>query len=160
MIKINAELISSIEKKAAASPRKRSMHIFHKTMDDTLQRMINSLQPGTYLRPHKHEDPDKREVFIALTGKFVVIEFDEKGNIRDHMILDPRTNEYATEVDERAFHTVICLEPNSSAYELKDGPYNPIDDKNFASWAPKEGEKGCDEYNHHLLKQLNIVVNY
>ena len=75
MIKINAELISDIEKKATSSPRKRSMHIFHKTMDDTLQRMINSMQPGTYLRPHKHEDPDKREVFIALTGKFVVIEF-------------------------------------------------------------------------------------
>ena len=57
MIKINAELISDIENKASSSPRKRSMHIFHKTMDDTLQRMINSMQPGTYLRPHKHEDP-------------------------------------------------------------------------------------------------------
>ncbi len=134
------------------------MYIFHKTMDDTLQRMINSMQPGTYLRPHKHEDPDKREVFIALTGKFVVIEFDAKGNIRDFMILNPTTNEYAAEVDARVFHTVICLEPNSSAYELKDGPYNPIDDKNFASWAPKEGDKDCDNYNQKLLEQLDLKI--
>ena len=160
MIKINAELISDIENKASSSPRKRSMHIFHKTMDDTLQRMINSMQPGTYLRPHKHEDPDKREVFIALTGKFVVIEFDENGKIRDHMILNPTTHEYAAEIEERVFHTVICLEPNSSAYELKDGPYNPIDDKNFASWAPKEGDEGCEEYNKKLLEELNIKASY
>ena len=136
------------------------MHIFHKTMDDTLQRMINSMQPGTYLRPHKHEDPDKREVFIALTGKFVVIEFDDKGNIRDFMILNPSTYEYAAEIEEKVFHTVICLEPNSSAYELKDGPYNPIDDKNFASWAPKEGDVGCDEFNKKLLEELNIKITY
>ena len=120
-------------------------------MDDTLQRMINSMQPGTYLRPHKHEDPDKREVFIGLTGKFVVIEFDEVGNITDHMILDPSTMNYAAEIDARVYHSVICLEPNSTAYELKDGPYNPIDDKNFASWAPKEGDDNCKEFNQKLL---------
>ena len=158
MIKINAELISDIQNKASSSPRKRSMHIFHKTMDDTLQRMLNSWQPGTYLRPHKHENPDKREVFIALTGKFVVIEFDDTGNIRDHMILDPFTKEFAAEIGERVFHTVICLEPNSTAYELKDGPYNPIDDKNFASWAPKEGAKGCEEFNQKLLEQLGLEI--
>jgi cupin fold WbuC family metalloprotein len=128
-------------------------------MDDTLQRMINSMQPGTYLRPHKHENPDKREVFIVLTGKFLVIEFDHEGNIRDHMILDPDTNQFAAEVNARTFHTVICLEPNSAAYELKDGPYNPIDDKNWAPWAPKEGDEGCEAYNQQLLKQLKINIS-
>jgi cupin fold WbuC family metalloprotein len=160
MIKINQELLQSQEKKAAESPRKRAMHIFHKTMDDTLQRMINTMQPGTYLRPHKHEDPDKREVFIVLTGKFVIIEFDDEGNIRDHMVLDPKTNQFAAEIDARVFHSVICLGPNSTAYELKDGPYNPIDDKNWASWAPKEGDVDCDDYNQKLLQQLNIKAEY
>lgn len=160
MIKINQELISEQEKKASESPRKRAMHIFHKTMDDLLQRMINTMQPGTYLRPHKHEGPDKREVFIVLTGKFVVIEFDNGGNIRDHMILDPSTKQFAAEIDARTFHSVICLEPNSTAYELKDGPFNPIDDKNFANWAPKEGEKNCNEYNRNLLDQLNIKTTF
>jgi cupin fold WbuC family metalloprotein len=156
MIKINAGLISMMEEKSAASVRKRSMQVFHKTMDDRLQRMLNSMQPGTYLQPHKHENPDKREVFIGLTGKFVVIEFDDSGNICDHMILDPSTNEYAAEIDARVYHTVICLEPNSTAYELKDGPYDPLDDKDFASWAPKEGDDNCGAYIRQVLNKLNI----
>ena len=37
------------------------------------------------------------------------------------------------------------------AYEIKDGPYNPIDDKNFAPWAPKEGSEDVPEYIERLL---------
>ena len=156
MIKIDSTLLNEMAAKARVAKRKRAHFTFHKSDDDTLQRMLNSMQPGTYLQPHKHENPDKREVFICLTGKMVVVEFDETGNITEHMVLDPTTKNYAAEVAQRTYHTVICLEPNSIAYELKDGPYYPIDDKNFASWAPREGDEGCEEYNRKILRDLNI----
>ncbi len=158
MIKIDKNLLMEIGDNSGKAKRKRAHHTFHKTDSDLLQRMLNAMQPGTYLQPHKHENPDKREVFIALTGKLLVVEFDESGFITDHMILDPAKNEYAAEIAPRTFHTVICLEPNSIAYELKDGPYNPIDDKNFASWAPREGQEDCDDYIQKILGQLNIQI--
>ena len=158
MIKIDANLLNEMADKARAAKRQRAHYTFHKSDDDTLQRMLNSMQPGTYLQPHKHEDPDKREVFICLTGKMLVVEFDEKGNIAEYMILDAGSKEYAAEIAPRTYHTVICLEPNSIAYELKDGPYEPIDDKNFASWAPKEGDEGCDEYNRKIINSLQISI--
>jgi len=37
---------------------------------------------------------------------------------------------------------------------VKNGPYSPLDDKNFASWAPKEGEEKCRTYMEKLVKQL------
>ena len=158
MIKIDTNLLNEMAVKAKSAKRKRAHYTFHKSDDDTLQRMLNSMQPGTYLQPHKHEDPDKREVFICLTGKMLVVEFDEKGNIAEYMILDPETKNYAAEIAPRTYHTVICLEPNSIAYEIKDGPYEPIDDKNFASWAPKEGDEGCDEYNRKIINSLQINI--
>ena len=142
--------------KSKVASRKRDHFRFHKLDNDSIQRMLNAMQPGTYLQPHKHENPDKREVFLALTGKLLVVIFDHQGNITDHMVLDPSKHEYAIEIPARVYHTVICLEPDSIAYEIKDGPYDPIDDKNFASWAPKEGEKECDAYNKKVLKELGI----
>jgi len=154
MIKITSKLLAEMKEQARQSPRGRINYNFHDGPGDPLQRMLNSMQPGTYLQPHKHENPDKREVFMALTGKFVVIQFNDDGNIADHMILDPKNNEYAAEVAARTYHTIICLEPDSIIYELKDGPYDPADDKNFAPWAPTEGEKGSKEYLNSLLEQL------
>jgi len=156
MIKIDDKLIREVSAKAGSSARKRINYNFHRIPSDTLQRMLNAMQPGTYLQPHKHENPDKREVFIALTGRFVVIQFNDDGSVADHIILDPKKNEFAAEVAERTYHTIICLEPDSVIYELKDGPYDPADDKNFAPWAPKEGEPGCEIFVRNLLKHLNI----
>lgn len=158
MKKIDARLLSNLLSQAKASPRKRINYNFHDSGSDPLQRMLNAMQPGTYLQPHKHENPDKREVFLALTGRFVVIQFDDEGTVTDSMLLDPLKNEHAVEVAARTYHTIVCLAPNSVIYELKDGPYDPSDDKRFAPWAPKEGEPGCTEYLKELLGQLRIPL--
>ena len=159
MIKINKHMLEEINHKSRIASRNRAHYTFHKSDDDTLQRMLNAMQPGTYLQPHKHENPDKREVFLVLTGKFLVVEFDENGIIKDHMILDAKSHQHAAEIAERIYHTVICMKPDSIVYELKDGPYNPIDDKNFASWAPKEGDPECAAYIDKILNELNIQIS-
>jgi cupin fold WbuC family metalloprotein len=159
MIKIDQRLIGELAEKTRNSNRKRINQNFHKVPGDPLQRLLNVMQPGTYLQPHKHENPDKREVFIALKGKFLALEFDAEGGITDFMILDPCIGNYAAEVAERMYHSIICLEPDSVIYELKDGPYDPTDDKHFATWAPKEGDAGCQEYINKILLQLQIRIS-
>jgi cupin fold WbuC family metalloprotein len=156
MIKIDQNIIAELAEKAGNIPRKRINFNFHKAPSDPLQRLLNVMQPGTYLQPHKHENPDKREVFIVLTGRFLAVEFDEKGSIADSMILDPLKGNFAAEVPARTYHSIICLEPNSAIYELKDGPYDPLDDKNFAVWAPKEGTEGCREFLNKILHDCGI----
>ena len=159
MKRTDKQLLEKMNAKSRVASRKRAHYTFHKSDDDTLQRMLNAMQPGTYLRPHKHKNPDKREVFLVLTGKFLVVEFDEAGAIVDYMILDAKTHQHAAEIAQRTYHTVICLAPDSIAYEIKDGPYDPIDDKNFASWAPREGKAGCQEFIQKILNELNIQIS-
>ncbi len=119
--------------------------------------MLNAVEPGSYVQPHKHENPDKREVFILLRGKMAVVFFDDDGNITENLILDNKEN-YGVEIPPAVWHTIIALERGTVVYEVKDGPYSPSDDKNFASWAPKEDEKESADYIRHILKSLKITL--
>jgi cupin fold WbuC family metalloprotein len=154
MIKINENLVSALNEKGRNSPRRRTMHNFHQQSGDPVQRMINAIEPGSYVQPHKHEDPDKREVFIILQGRMLVVEFDDSGNITDHIVLDAKNKNFAVEIAPRVWHTIISLEVGTAVYELKDGPYFPLTDKDFASWAPKEGEAGMHEYMNKIIDLL------
>lgn len=153
---INQELITSVIDKAQNSPRKRMNHNFHETFDAVIQRMINSLEPGTYVQPHKHENPDKVEAFIILSGKILVVEFDDAGNITNNCILSAEDGIYGAEIAPRSWHCIVALESRSVVYEMKEGPYSPIDDKNFAPWAPREGDPGCGEFISDLLARCNV----
>ncbi len=156
MIKIDTSLLNQVSGEAKASPRRRKNYNFHKAYSDRLQRLLNAMEPRSYIQPHKHEDPDKREVFFALRGRVAVIEFDDLGNITDHILLDPLKGIFGAEIPKKTFHTIIALDPGTVIYEFKDGPYNPVDDKNFAPWAPKEGEQGVQEYLDSVLKKIRI----
>ncbi len=151
---ITQQELNKLLEKANQSPRKRINYNFHSQADDPLQRMLHAMNTGTYVQPHKHEDPDKREVFLVLQGRATVVEFDDTGEIVKHVILDRNAGTLGVEIPERTWHTLLALEDNTVLYEVKDGPYSPIDDKNFAPWAPKEGAPECREYLNKLLAQV------
>ena len=150
---VSPELLNELSQKAASIPRMRLNHNFHDDLADPINRMLNALEPGTYLQPHKHENPDKREVFIVLRGSLVVVFFDDIGNPTEFVLLDTQKGNYAIEIPVGSWHTLIALETGSVVYEVKDGPYFPMTDKNFAIWAPKEGTSECDKYLRNLTDQ-------
>ncbi len=156
MYLINSSLIKEVTEQARTSPRLRKNYNFHPTLDDILQRMLNALEPGTYVQPHKHENPNKVEAFILLTGKLLVIEFDNLGEIEQYAVLSQDSGSFGAEIPAGTWHSIIALTPGTVVYEVKNGPYSPIDDKNFASWAPKEGDTGCEEYLNSLVKQCGL----
>ncbi|MDD5427648.1 MAG: WbuC family cupin fold metalloprotein [Candidatus Omnitrophica bacterium] len=156
MIKLTEELIRTVSDKAKASPRKRTNYNFHKNYDDVVQRLLNAAEPGTYIQPHKHENPDKNEVFIILNGSVVVVEFDDNGNVIDHAVLDPAHGVRAVEIPPGKWHTFITLKPGSVLYEVKDGPYDEKADKHFAPWAPAEGAPDAQEFNKKILEKLDL----
>lgn len=154
MKKITADFIKTISDKAKHSERKRANHNFHSTGEDPINRMINAVEPDAYFPPHKHETLEKREIFIILEGKVAVVEFDEEGKVKDHMILDADSGNFGVEIPVNSWHTIIPLE-SSVLYEIKDGPYDPSSDKKFAEWAPREDEEGGLEFAEKILKELN-----
>lgn len=157
MKQIDAKLLQKVSESAKVSPRLRTNYNFHTTAADTLQRMLNAVEPFSYVCPHKHEYPDKREAFIILTGKMLVVEFDLLGNITNHIVLDASAGNFGVELPPATYHTIVALESNTVVYEVKDGPYEVSNDKGFAPWAPEEGSANCQEYLMELLEKLGIT---
>ena len=156
MKRIDRKTLDRLTAEAEASARKRKNLNYHDKLSDTLQRLLNAMEPGTYVQPHKHENPDKREFFVILRGKAAAIIFDNDGAIKEHMILDNENENYGIEIPERTWHTIVILEKGTVLFEIKDGPYEPIDDKNFANWAPKENDPDCDVYLKRLIKKIGF----
>ena len=155
MIKITNRLVSEVSKKAKKSERKRSNHNFHRDYNDGIQRFLNAAEKGSYLRPHRHSLPDKWEAFILIQGRALVLEFDNKGKISDHVILDARRGSKGVEIPPQTWHSFIPLQNGTVLYEIARGPYS-IHEKIFALWAPAEGTREAGEFNRGILRALKI----
>ena len=158
MIKITHKLINEISNKAKTSVRKRCNYNFHRSYRDSIQRFLNALEPDTYLRPHKHENPDKIEIFLILGGKVLIVEFDDDGAIVDHTVLDFERGNKGVEISPGTWHSFIALQQGSVLYEIKEGPFDKETDKTFAEWAPEEGTEEAAEFNKRILRELGISM--
>lgn len=150
------DFLSKICVSSQNSARKRQMVNIHEQLDNKYHRMINVLQPSTYICPHKHENPDKFELFVIIQGELLIVVFDDNGNITNHIILSHQSGNYLVELQPRIFHTIIPLSVNTIVFECKEGPYCEKTDKIFATWAPKEGEKGSMDFNKEIFNKLAI----
>ena len=63
------------------SPRRRIILPLHRTQDARVQRMLNFLQPGTYIQPHHHAQDGDIETIAVINGNLGFIFFDSQGKI-------------------------------------------------------------------------------
>lgn len=157
MIKITEKLLEEVSDKAKISERKRCNYNFHKSTEDSIQRFLNAVEPGTYVRPHKHENPPKTEILIILRGRTLILEFDDDGKITDHAILDSANGGKGVEILPNTWHTFIALQGGSVLYETKEGPFIKETDKVFAKWSPEEGTPVSYEFNERIVRGLGIT---
>lgn len=120
------------------SRRKRILLPLHRSQDDRVQRLINFLQPGTYIRPHKHPGKHNVESIIVMRGAIQFIIFDDVGFIENHFTLRGCTDQSLLDIESGVWHSFIVLEKDTVIFEVKKGPYNSQTDKEFALWSPDE----------------------
>lgn len=131
---------------ARAAPRRRMNLNVHRSADDACQRLFNAVEPESYIRPHRHAQPALAETLVAVRGAFLLVEFDEAGGITDAVRLaapgSPHHAEAATvvELSPGTWHTVLAFESGAIFFEAKAGPYDPNAPRDFAPWAPEEGD--------------------
>jgi cupin fold WbuC family metalloprotein len=128
---------------ARRSARRREIHVFHEGDADPLQRMLNAIQPGSYIRPHRHLNPPKAESVILLQGILGYASFGgdglpEEGGL---VLIDPNRYVYGCDIRAGVWHTFFALAPDTVIFEVKPGPYDPGVDKECAPWSPPEGSR-------------------
>lgn len=146
----NSDYFEELCLAADAKIRKRQHHNIHESFTDPCQRLFNAICVGSYIRPHRHLASLGYEMFIGICGVMVLVTFDDQGNlVRAVGIGDGGTRGSqvsVAEIQAGTWHTVIALQPRSVLLEVKAGPFDPNQSKDYPVWAPEEGSPEAAQY--------------
>ncbi|BCL75238.1 hypothetical protein JHS3_09740 [Jeongeupia sp. HS-3] len=136
MKQIDIDALNSLSAQAAGSPRQRANLNLHPELADPIQRLAIAMEPGTYVRPHRH--PHTWELLYPLRGRFVVLHFDDKGTVIDRAVLGE--DSAVLETPAGVWHAVLSLDEGGVIFEVKHGPYTAIAAEDYTRWSPAEGD--------------------
>ena len=125
MKNIDIDFIKELWKQASESPRLRMNCDMRNSSEDTSQRMLNALLPGTQVPIHRHLTTE--ESVICLCGKLEEIFYEEcNGDFKEiaRYTLCPNEGKFGIQVPAGMWHSINVLEP-SAIFEAKDGAYVP-----------------------------------
>ncbi len=123
---------------AVSSPRLRANRNLH-LMEDPVHRLFNAIEPGSYIRPHRHLNPPKTETMILVAGRLGFLAFHDDGSVAERILLDAAGETFGIDVPPGVWHTFVALAPGTVAFEAKPGPYVTPGERDSAPWAPAEG---------------------
>lgn len=135
MKKITPADLTSLAGKAQASARRRANHNLHEELADPIQRLAIAMEPDTLVRPHRH--PHTWELLYPLAGRFLVLHFNDAGEVIARQILGE--DAAVLETPAGVWHAVLSLDQGGVIFEVKHGPYMPIAEQDFAPWGPLDG---------------------
>lgn len=150
---IDQGVLDRLSEAARLAPRLRKNQNLHASDDARCHRLFNAIEPGSYVRPHRHLNPDKDEAFVMVRGSAGVITFDDEGEVLEAVRLSACGPTVAADVPHGVYHTVLGLEPGTVFFEAKAGPYLPLAPQEVAQWAPEEAAQEAKGY-YDTLRRL------
>ena len=124
-MKITQALLDTLTTQAQGSPRLRMNLDLRNSVDDTSQRMLNAIEPGSVVPIHRHRYTS--ETVVCLRGRIVEEFYDELERIcTEAIVLSPNSPTVALNIPAGQWHTVRSLESGTVILEVKDGAYEPI----------------------------------
>ncbi len=133
---INQNLLDSVSEQAKSNYRLRMNYNFHQKMEEPVQRLLNAIEPESYLPPHRHLHSGKQEIFLVLKGSVITYLFNDEGEVIEMVEVNPVKGVYGMEIEPNRWHAFIIQESGTVIYEIKEGPFVPVDPKDLAPWAP------------------------
>lgn len=131
-MKITQTLLNQLTEQAKTSPRLRMNYDLRNSTEDTSQRMLNAIEPGSPLPIHRHKDTT--ETVVCLRGRLVEEYYDElERRCIEAIELSPSGPVVALNIPAGQWHTVRALESGTVIMEVKDGPYEPTGPEDILS---------------------------
>jgi cupin fold WbuC family metalloprotein len=152
----DARYLNDLTGQAKNSPRLRQHRNIHQSYQDACQRLFNAIEPGSYIRPHRHASEPREELLIAIRGSMALITFDDQGSVTGILRFGSEKHgcdlAAGAEVASRTWHTVVALEAGCVLLEVKAGPFDSSQPKVLAPWAPQEGSELAQGYFRNLVE--------
>ena len=126
-MKITQAILDDLTAKAKVSPRLRMNLDLRDSAEDTSQRMLNAIEPGSPLPIHRHQNTS--ETVVCLRGRLVEEFYDDlERTCTERIELSPNGPVVALNIPAGQWHTVHALESGTVILEMKNGKYEPISD--------------------------------
>ena len=94
--------------------------------EDTSQRMLNAIEPGSVVPVHRHRTTS--ETVVCLRGSLVEEFFSDSGEVLEKFEVAIGSDCCALNIPAGVWHTLRSLESGTVILEVKDGAYVPIED--------------------------------
>jgi cupin fold WbuC family metalloprotein len=148
---IGSDDIEVLRQAIRKTPKRRVRINAHPASTDELHEMIIAIEPGSYIRPHKH--PGKSEAFHIIEGQVDIVVFSEEGNIERIVSLAAKGDRHPFyyRMSIAHFHTLIIRSDLLVVHEITNGPFLPTGTV-YAAFAPEE-----DDVDRATAFQDNLI---
>ena len=152
MFILDKQILDGLCQQAENSSRRRQHVNIHSSYQENCQRLLNAIQPNSYIPPHRHSLANKQELLVAVRGSFSLITFDDNGSFilsisfGSELYADEVCSNVGVEIPPHVWHTVLAKHENSILLEVKEGPFVSDKAKELAPWAPQDGSAGVDRF--------------
>ena len=123
-MKIDVALLDSLTAQAQESPRLRMNFDLRNSAEDSSQRMLNAIEPGSVVPVHRHRATS--ETVVVLRGRIVEEFYSSDGAVEATYEVSAAGPVCALNIPAGTWHTLRALESGTVILEMKDGAYEPI----------------------------------
>lgn len=122
---IDQNLLDNLTDEASKNERLRKNYNLHEKLDDSVQRLLNALEPGTDLPIHRHKNTE--ETYMLVRGGMRVLFYNDKKEITESVLLSSKAGTYGISIPKGQWHTIDNIEKGTVIFEVKQGPYAPLE---------------------------------
>lgn len=119
---IDKKMFEDLTKQAKESPRLRKNLDLRNGEEDTSQRMLNAVEPGTVLPIHRHLNSSV--TIVCIRGHFEELIYDDRGKLTDCIDMIPGGT--VVNLPIGTWHSIRSLESGTILLECQDGKWEPL----------------------------------
>ena len=123
-MKIDNILLDNLTAQAQASPRLRMNLDLRNSAEDSSQRMLNAIEPGSVVPVHRHQKTS--ETVVVLRGRVVEEYYSPDGSVEEIVEVAACGPVCALNIPAGRWHSLRALESGTVILEMKDGAYEPV----------------------------------
>lgn len=126
---IDNAVLDRLSEEAKRSPRLRMNLDMRTSENDTSQRMLNALEPGTELPVHRHRFSS--ESCLLVRGMAEEILYDDAGRELQRIRMRAGGDCVGINIPAGQWHKIVSLEAGTVIFEAKDGAYAPLENEDI-----------------------------
>ncbi len=117
----DGKFLDELTERAKENPRLRQNYDLRDSAEDSSQRMLNAIEPGSEVPVHRHLESS--ETVVVIRGSIEQAIYDDNGEVVKRVLVGPKYGVYGFQIPKGEWHNTVSLESGTVIMEFKNGAY-------------------------------------